>query len=120
MPPGDADGQFLRMASELAGYGVHRYTLAGKQGGSVGISAGGIIHNTYHPWGDIKNVDHDGSKFVVKLHKNVSNKKKIPPFKFQNAAQAKAVWRDAVDQHEFYKNSDSRRKKVKKSDSITR
>ena len=134
MPPGDADAQFLRMASELPLYGVHHYTLAGKPTSgikaseSLGISAGGVVQITgticsaFYPWNDIKNVNPDGSKFIVKLVKKPSSKRSVTiPFKLQNAATAKAVWRDAVDQHEFYKNSDSRKKEaIKKSDSIVK
>lgn len=112
MPQSDADLQFLRFAGNLPLYGVHFYNAKNEKEEDilVGIGSVGVIELkgketiARHKWSSIKNINYQKSKFYLKLlppNKKGNSTKKI--YHLKSYVFAKAMWRDAVDQHVFFR-----------------
>ena len=109
MPPGDADTQFLRLASSLPFYGLHRYTTQMKDAGEVvvGVGSVGVVEMRdeveMYRWSSIKNINFKKEKFYVKLLAKESGHASKKTYFLKSSFLAKAMWRDAVDQHVFFR-----------------
>ena len=112
MPPSDADTQFLRLAAALPMYGLHRYETENKDGVKITVAIGsagvflmkGKEKPVKHKWVSIKNINYKKETFYIKLlsQKKHGHSEKLI-FHLKSPLFAKAMWREAVDQHVFFR-----------------
>ena len=110
----DADALFLDHATTLPLYGFHFYDVKNEEAEEirVGIGSKGIYElkgkeqPVKYRWSSIKNINYRKEKFLLKLSvpktKKHSNKK---IYHLKSYVFAKAMWRNAVDQHIFFRAS---------------
>uniref|UniRef100_F6TJI3 FERM domain-containing protein n=1 Tax=Ciona intestinalis TaxID=7719 RepID=F6TJI3_CIOIN len=109
MPPSDADTQFLRLASQLPLYGVHRYQAEEESAISIGVGSVGLVEigekeSTFHKWIQIKNINYKKNKFYLKLLPKIAGGRSIlKKYHMRSSSVAKTMWLVAVDHHVFYR-----------------
>ncbi|CAK8690593.1 unnamed protein product [Clavelina lepadiformis] len=126
MPASDADTQFLRLASNLPLYGVHRYVVEDKDRKDVvvGIGSSGIFDISdkqkpvLHKWRHIASINHKKNKLLVKLQPTTSKEKPVGKvYAFKSATRAKEAWKNVVEQHKFFRVTSSDTTSITSSES---